>query len=412
VRSEEVPNLVSIFDEVKLHPRLLEMLRRPLFLRIFCDVASYPDFSLATLLTALQNNDGRTELLRTLTESAAGDPQLRDAQQLLVPVVWKPATLAAKALELYKAGRDRLTIEDVYDILAPAPGARVDIRGLSPEMALKGIHKCPFLQETSASPHLSPEEEVAEFGHKLFFEYFVARGMAEERPRNPGTGRRMFDELVLSVDMRKFLRGFLPEDEWRRQTAYAYGLDDPGQWQPRLNEERRAALEAKRWMLLQSMTDPENLPRETVVAIDWLLGDETGWLHPRYLIYNFEAVAVYLWYHRTSPEAPAIRERLGEVLEAKLGELLAAPPPADHDMRRANALLIERILDIARRVRYLWGEAFGGDRADEILQAIDPEDPDIIQRIEKLLEDIRQTVFLRAGRIPPRAAPPPQVELG
>lgn len=388
-RAHDVPKLAEIFDDVKRFPRILEMLRRPLLLRIFCDIAGYPDFQPEKLLDDLQGDGALAKLFDRFTQCAVKDQQVRVAQDLLLKVVWEPDWLASKALELYRASRDTLKFDDLRDILAPAAQSTVDVGKLNSEMLLKGIHKCPFLQE-----QVSANDVAAKFAHKVFYEYFVARGMAEEIKKGIKGGtteQRMFDELVLSVDMRKFLYGLLEEENvWREQTAYAYALRDPQEWLPPLDASRRDDLDKKRWTLLRSMTDPETLPDKTVETISWLLNEDTGWLHPRYLVYNYEAVAVYLWYQRGSREAPPIRKRLDEVLKAKIEELLAPAPSPERSMQRANALLIERILDIGRRRDFSWIAEFGRDRKAEVLGAIShPDDEDIRGRVAEVLKNIR-----------------------
>jgi hypothetical protein len=386
------------FKELKEHNRLLDMLRRPLLLRLFCDLAELPGINLGHLLSELTKNENPAFLLSRFVDRASNDEHLTNDQDKLANFTWDAGKLALKSLDLYRNGKSEMQLEDIRSFIKPvdSQGSAASIDQLPPEEVLKAIHKCPFLKQDALHPERDPKHGIARFAHRIFFEYFTAQAMAAELDKaSPDVtlkNKRAFDELVLNVDMRKFLRGLVPEAVWRAETRRSYGLDNRDEWED--EDTLFDVLDSQRWILLNSMTDPENPPHDTLKTIRWFLKRQTQqWLHPRYLIYNYEAVAVYLWYHRWEVDAKNISGDFSEILRSRLEEVLVDLSSQNARLRKAKELLLERILDIGRRLRYAWAKDFENNRRTQVRTVIDPEDKDIVRRIERIIEDIRSTVF-------------------
>jgi hypothetical protein len=417
-----LPQWRSLFEEIQAHKFLLDMFRRPLLLRIFCDLVLLPDFKPETLMRNIRDKASPKVLLEAFIEAASRDAKLlKEQDRLSSKVVWDADLLSERSLDLYRNGETELSIADLRKVIVPlGDGLSLEeARNLPPVEILKGLHKCPFIRHHT----IDVEDEtkpIARFAHRIFYEYFTSRGMAAEitDPR-PGMRdkKRAFDELVLNVDMRKFLRGLLDSDDiWHNEAKRAHGLVDPDNiWH---NETKRAyglvdpedleewhaqgmtdldELNERRWTLLQYMTDPEHPPLRARETVEWFLERQSRWLHPRYLIYNYEAVTVFLWYERRNSETEALRSRFGEILrkrfEMVLDELKAAPAEVS-ERTRARKLLLERLLDIGRRLRYAWARDYGEPAAeDRLMEFLGAMDGDIKKRIQRIIEDIRVTVF-------------------
>lgn len=399
-----LPNASDLFVEIQSHAFLIDMFRRPLLLRIFCDLALRHDFDLDRLMKTLERQKSPAALLEAFIDAASQDARLRKEQDQLGHVVWDAARLSEKSLDLYRDGRTEFTVADLREVIVPLDGqiSLDEMRNLAPVDVLKGVHKCPFLRQDAIGVDLETSR-VARFAHRIFYEYFTSRGMAAEITHpQPGANekKRAFDELVLNVDMRKFLRGLLESDDrWRHETKRSYGLVDEAdleEWKGEGTTDFQE-LDDRRWTLLQFMTDPEHPPAEIRDTIDWFLERQKQWLHPRYLVYNYEAVAVYLWYERRNAELANVRSSFGEILRARFDGLLdeLRNLPADAaDAGRADRLLLERLLDIARRLRYSW-VARWADKAEEqkLMAIIGSADADVANRVARILGDIRVTVF-------------------
>lgn len=404
-----LPSRKDIYQEIASHRLLLDMFRRPLLLRIFCDLALRPEFPLDQLFAKLDRDNSPAALLEAFVETAASDARLREAQDQLGRLIWNPQQLAVKSLDLYRNGETELTVAHLRDVIEPIAGAitREEMQSLPATEVLKGLHKCPFLRQDVVGVNLETDK-VARFAHKIFFEYFTAKAMAAEMkaqsarrssPQDTAPQKRAFDELVLNVDMRKFLRGLLESDEeWKRETRKSYGLVDDkdiAEWEAHGTEDF-ADLDENRWTLLQFMTDPEHPPAHIRDTVRTFLDRQQRWLHPRYLLYNYEAVAVFLWYERRSPETAPLKSEFGEIVRRRLEDVLIdlhSLGSDSSDERRAKSLLLERLLDIGRRLNYGWVAAFADVRATDLMSAIDEANIDVANRIRLILKDIRVTVF-------------------
>jgi hypothetical protein len=406
-----LPEMKSIFSEIRGHRLLLDMFRRPLLLRIFCDLALRSDFRLPELFVKLDQDNSPAALLDAFIDTAADDARLREAQDQIGRVIWSPGQLALKSLDLSRNGETELTVEHLRDVIVPIGDeiSQDEIRDLPATEVLKGLHKCPFLRQDLVGVDLETDKEarVARFAHKIFLEYFTAKAMAAEmkaqsivrQALDPTPQKRVFDELVLNVDMRKFLRGLLEsDDEWRRETRKSYGLVDAKdleEWKKRGTDDFDD-LDRNRWTLLQFMTDPEHPPENIHKTVRAFLDRQQRWLHPRYLLYNYEAVAVYLWYERRNPATVPLKAEFGDIVRRRLEEVLIdlhGLGAAASDERRAKSLLLERLLDIGRRLNYGWVAAFADDRETYLMSAIDQDNVDVANRVRLILKDIRVTVF-------------------
>jgi hypothetical protein len=391
-----------VYADIRGYSRVLEMLRRPLLLRIFCDVA--PNVDLPDLLAKLGHRGNPVPLLKAFTKAASSDKALAKAQDDIAEFTWDIEALARQSLDLYRHSQSELTVRAIRSVLRPIEGESSveEIVTLPVEEVLKGVHKCPFLKLDSAVVH-SEDQKVARFAHRIFFEYFTARAMAAElQDRSAVVGKRAFDELVLNVDMRKFLRGLVEDDvTWYKETRPSYGLDNPEEW-----EDAKGTLfdvlEQKRRILLDAMTDPENpeyykespLKRNTMETVHWFVQRQAGpGLHPGYLTYNYESVAVYLTYQR-NPGLEDLRKRFDRSLHDRLLAVLAILGHDEPKLQTANSLLLERVLDIGRRLRFVWAKDFVGRTPLESLRPLfAQDDADVFARVTKIFVDTNNTAF-------------------
>jgi hypothetical protein len=171
---------------------------------------------------------------------------------------------------------------------------------------------------------------------------------------NAGGVFNAFDELVLDVDMRRLLRAMLEPERWYKRTERSYGFEDPDGWLiPGGLERHFDELNDIRKYLLDVMTDPEHHDLEVNrEKIHHFLQLENSGLHPCYLIYNYEAVAVHLWYHRFDHEDRKLRDHFSKVIKARLDEVVRNDLQR-HDERKAHyERLVERIISVAERLRF------------------------------------------------------------
>jgi hypothetical protein len=379
----------AVYNQLSRQGELLTLLSRPLLLRIFCDLLYTPsghaldEASRAVVITELAETPHVTKLLERFVALAADDLALIDSQQAISNFRWSREQLAVCALRLYRDRRSSLEPEDVRSILMPI---RPDISSgnaaaLSDELALQGIHKCPFL-------HRREGANQVHFSHRIFLEYFTALGMSMTVQRDAQASEfNEFDELVLNVDMRKFLKEILA-GEWYRRTRLSYGFDRRDEWKARPTEVEFAELESLRRDLLDIMTNVPSTVDELEKAerriSTFLEYPSLVELHPRYLMYNFEAVAVYLSYFRLRQTGQEVDRRLKNVLQNlsnRASERLRSSET--RSIRQSWELLIERCLDIALRLHYPWLRAMGPK-----LQSLIEKD-DVRQRVEAILRETR-----------------------
>src|SRR5262249_46959075 len=198
---------------------LSTILQRPLLLKIFCDWATMvPNESRAQDLVGLNRP---VRLIRSFLEDYVNEDlkdrhlDLPEYSSRLANYKWDLEKISSMALRLheecgglgYEFERARL-----YDCITIADGDR------NVEDALRiMVHKCPFI--------IMLDDKHCAFSHRTFYEFFVASGVASEVEEET-VGQEsfgIFDELVLNVDMRKFLADLICEkctgkvDRWMQQ---------------------------------------------------------------------------------------------------------------------------------------------------------------------------------------------------
>lgn len=410
-------SIENAFAKVRNYNRILDMLRRPLLLKLFCDMAISEGEGIDSILDDLKEHANPASLLKRFVKETSEDPSLNQDQGNLTDFTWDNEKLSDTSLDLYRFGESDMKISDVKKFLKPnKSGRRADeIKDLDAAEVLKSIHKCPFLKQ--GKPYEADDPDyVVSFAHRIFLEYFTAKAIANELnfPESDANQERTraFDELVLNVDMRKFLRGLVKDEElWFRETRKAYGLNDEDEWGKYYSSERIEFLNTQRELLLMSMTDPESPPHNEPAAewfplirktVEWFLEEEQKclsgsdtWLHPRYLIYNYEAVAVYLWYHRWESETKNTSMKFEKTLSMRLANIMDDLKQADAKLRKPNELLLERILNIAQRFRYSWVRKYNDEKEQRKLLNLIPgrDSRDIKERIREVFKDIKNTVF-------------------
>jgi NACHT domain len=383
------------FEKVIRNKRLLDMLRRPLLLRIFCDLAKLRGSKkLHLLLDSLKDNEHPSRLLEMFVEWAEADECVVKDQNKITSLSWDADKLARKSVDLYEAGKSEMNLHDVKQILKNTdPSApEINVEELGDTEALEGIHKCPFLWKDVRLEDGNPAVEV-HFGHKIFFEYFLARGIflyKEHGDYSP------WMNLVLNVDTRKFLKGMIDDCEWYERTKKSYALEesDLKKWKYR-DVIDFAELEKERRLFLDYMTDPENekYMRDSdgtlAKAVNGFLEKE-DMLHPRYRMYTYEAVALYIWFHRWDEQTASISTRFSEVLEKRLSGIHEGLLLGDSPAQDALELLLERILHIGQRLRYTWAKKYVG-RKDDLLTLV--KDPCVHNRLAGIFDNIEKAFF-------------------
>lgn len=329
-----------ILARVRSNRSLLEMVRRPLLARLLCDVAR-PD-SQENFFASLCNP---AQLISAVVDGAVKDPSLVEDQSHIARGNWDIKRIAYAALRLYELGKSEFGDADILEIDVPDETRRSD----DIQKTMLRIHKLPFLQLTGKNLH---------FAHRIFYEYFVALGMKLKEEVGDSAE---FDRLVLNVDMRRLLRDLMP-DRWYERTMRSYGLDSDhrAEWRAFGGLEGRSRdLEKYRRFLLDSMTEPElyatNPARrlEVETSVQWFLSNEASF-HPRYLVYNYEALAVYLATQRFTDNAQSARPLFDAVLERRFATTVKYLEAGDAECREAWELVLERVLSVGVRLRSRW----------------------------------------------------------
>jgi hypothetical protein len=403
--------------EVADHRKLMELLQRPLLLRIFCDyVINRPEEVFANL----DKYATPEKLLWRYLLASSEDSTLKRAQdEIDARYGLDIDALANVCLELFKCGRENLTVNEVGACLRPQTDETPS--EVAEEDVWPSIHKCAFLKRQAA-----PDGTLfLTFAHRSFFEFLVARAMWSKMDKEGSMTE--FDDFVLNVDMRKFLHSMLKKEKWHERTRKSYGLEAPEEWAmlgeecQRPDAETLGRLDGERTLLLNLMTNPEHETRHSSAAElateeevrfrtvrDFLAAtiypgqqapDNNRWPHerhhPRYLLYNYEAVAVFLKYHwwddRASEISGIFESCLRQGVERVLWRITAKEETSEV-LREPHALLLERILDIAQRLRYPWVRRFadGSDR-DKLDLARDHISPALRERIAAIRAEIIRT---------------------
>lgn len=358
----QVENGEEVFEELQQRPDLLSALGRPLLLKIFVDLAKEipPD----RLFTVLGDRPLVVRLIELFVERASDDRQLRRDQQAIGRYVWDLDGLKRLSLEAYRQGKNQLTTGDIRSILTPIEGSSdTPPVPMDDELIIKSVHKCPFLGRVSI--------DRVDFAHKVFFDYFVVGGILLQEmggSDDEGAGFNAFDKLVLSVEMRQFLKALMEartQESWYERTRYSYGFSSPQEWD-HWDPAKERRLDRIRRELLDFMTNPDEASLEILSTIDEFLAlDREYALHPRYRMYNYEAVAVWLFKNRLKPEAYQLRSSFERSLQSQWRQVWdQLRSEGGESKREALELLNERILDIARRLHMEWA----GDAAHEVIE--------------------------------------------
>jgi hypothetical protein len=350
------------FERLRKFPELLSILRRPLFLKVFAD---------------LFGDEARIKDLRYLAETpvkliAAFVEQQTEASQAesIGRFRWDNEKLTDKALRLYRLRRAELSIAEVGELLSTPKGQAPDI-----DEIWSSIHKCPFLIKTG--------ENSVQFSHKIFIEYFTAcalvAGVESESPAEQTFSP--FDELVVDVDTRRFVRDMLGRERWIERTYYTYGFGDPSGWHVmkdgRDPKKMFPFLNEIRIQLLDYLTDPDQPNVDHVRrAIRRFFGVEGLHLHPSYLIYNYEAITIFLWYNRSDKRDAKIESHFTTLLKERFDDVRSRLALND-DSHPHWERLVERILSIADRLRI---EQITRYRLDKLVECI--ADPTVKARIQ------------------------------
>jgi len=335
--SSHIANVTETINELRSNAALLDVLRRPLLLRIYVVVRSRAG--------SLGGVETPVHLVQKFVESAASDESLLLDQRMIAGERWNIERLAEASLDLYARGKNELGQDEIAAIF----GDGDDASG-----ALLSIHKLPFLQ----LPGDHARTGLVQFSHRIFFEYFVALGM---HLRHRSQDFNEFDSLVLNVDMRRLLRDLMGEKIWFKRTMRSYALapNQHAEWRLTGNRRDFDDLEQHRRVLLQSMTEPEEFAKvelkklEIEASVYWFVNNQAG-LHPRYLVYNYEAVAVYLAHQRWTDTARAIRRQFEVLIRNRFRDALVELEQGPEPVREGWELLVERILSIGRRLRSDW----------------------------------------------------------
>ena len=344
---------LDCFSKIQQREQLLEILRRPLYLKMFCDILTTDSREYELSLPELLTIEYRAELFEIFVKQASNVKLiLPDLFNGFPAYIWDISCLSKKALELYQASKDQITIEELKNFLKISASNDALDDFDENEVKLRYIHKCPFLQRISETEFV--------FSHRAFLEFFTARGIAEELKKN---NRNPFDEIVVNVDMRKFLKYFAEKfttKDYASLSQESNGMNSEIGWTNtkfKINNEFWKELEKYRVDLLESMTCPEDPPKSIEESIDKFLDLEDTGLHPSYLKYNYEAVAVNIQYNWWDEKYNLISERFNKLLYKRMEKIKIELYEIDRlkfDQLKIILLLIERIFDISRRLRFGW----------------------------------------------------------
>ncbi|WP_197455037.1 AAA family ATPase [Stieleria varia] len=362
--SEELHAAMAV--HIGNYPALRELLRRPLLMRLFCDFVGSggmqaDDFEKLDTGVALIER-----YIKEFINFANVDDQLRQAQtQISKAVQWDLDSIARCSVRLYLDQRDYFTRDEIVGCSTGPKKADID--------PFEAILKCPFVIRDNDG-----DTEVLRFAHRTFYEFFVAKGLALQGGKTSGGDAddefTPFDEIVLETDIRRFLRT-MEGDDWYNRTRRSYALerDQWDEWDKEFslmqpNDAIVKELEEERVVLLDIMTEPEQFraDRDAIKAIRTInrfLDRPLQQLHPRYLMYNLEAVSVYVKAFGWESSAIEINHRLSSALYELLNKIVRRKLPTrqsrhSQNLRSGYELLVTRMLLIAKQMRYPWMEEF------------------------------------------------------
>lgn len=341
----------SAIGEVLDNVDIMHMLQRPLHARIFCDLCKHMP-NVQAVLAQLKKQPNAAKLLQIFVQNAPIDPALHDEQNKIQGAKWDPIKLADRTAQLYKTSRQGFDMDDIKSFIELAPDDNPqedeDVRYLF------GLHKCPFLIVDSSNKR-------ANFSHRIFFEYFTALGLWRSQERAAPGQFPLFDEIVLNIDMRKLLKGIVisdrqgDEEAWYRETRHSYGLGEVDSWERQPGRELPLDdLDSVRRRILDIMTEADDSVRDRFRDIERFFELMTDCFHPRYAVFNYEGIMVYIYLFKFERETIGINRdfpyHLRERLDHAFRQLRA------NVNRRGYELMVERILSVSLRLGYDWIE--------------------------------------------------------
>ncbi|MBA4066214.1 MAG: hypothetical protein C0501_21365 [Isosphaera sp.] len=403
----------EVFEEVKLHFVLFSSLHRPLLLRVFADlIRDHPE-----ALASLSSPAGHpADLIGAYIESIDRDAHqrqtlLNQAAHLAKATgrLWDFRKLARACMSLYSRGESALDRDAIAEVVGAADteSAHVD----SVQML---VHKCSFLVH---------DLDTVRFAHRVFFEYFVARGVVDEMEELVDRGERAddseaFNQYVLNSDMRKFLRRLVETSEtlkranqasFHQLTKKSCGFEEPAGWPMGRAAfvALRPQLERCQECLVDGMTAPDpqdesssgrdpSLAQTDDIAeqVRWFLGQDHGTFHPLYLVYCYHAVATYLKPRWLSGIWVDDRWLFDNHLRVSLDRALAqrCTPKTGEAWQWQH--LIERILFAAAWLRLRWVPGWLKEHPPR--EWFDAEwEPKSHGRLSRVLRDIREIFDVR-----------------
>jgi hypothetical protein len=387
-----------IIENIENNPELLDILSRPLYLKLFSDLLLNYDDEIDEEFYAINSE---AKLFEMFIEKISKETLPSEIDRPLFK--WNIEKLAKKVLEKFKHGEEeKFKDEELYDILDNLNDNNTE----DEQMRLSYIHKCPFLQKFSS------EEFV--FSHRAFLEFFIAKAISLEIKNDEWL---TFNEIVANVDMRKFLKYFAETEKEKpyniiTREGNAMTKKHENRWKkvdgfefenPVWNE-----YEEHRVVLLNSMICPEKSDSNLKESINFILNlnkdnEETFYIPSEYLSYAYESIAVNLRYNAFELKYKKISEEFSSKLENKLNNHLNILMNLDDYSEikelivlEKEFMLIERILDICRRLRYEWITS----SIDPIQNTIDKfnnqskETEKVFIRIDELIEQVKNLMLI------------------
>jgi hypothetical protein len=366
------------FTKLMEHPELRSIIARPILLKVFADLAKTLRGKRDSLLEI-------KDVVALIKEYVASVNAYGRALQerLGSSYIWDPDLLATKSLELYWTHSPDSPLLTETDL----EGIRTTLKE-SPDVsepALRSVHKCPFLVITGTGPN-----EVR-FSHKVFFEYFTARGMADEVGRADSIRHaKAFNTLVVNADMRKFLRDMV--EDFDGKIEFSCGLGDPEFWslEEHTFKRQRAMLRSALVILTRGMTHPDDDAPDVEREIKWLLDAECLKFDPGYLRYCFHAVGTYIADRRWAAAWSDTTQRFSDLLQ-RTGEqslhLIETGLVKEEALEQRHQLLVERVLHQCLLLRLEWVRSSFTGRVKESF-ATTKWDADLMTRIHGIIQDI------------------------
>lgn len=367
----------SLMARIEADERLVEILSRPLLLRLWCEmvsgIGSLPDISRTA------------DLIESYIKFASKE------QHKVHGGGWDLDKLSEKALNLFSNAEIEIPDEDIDELVTVKPGAgSPEERQATLEAA---IHKCPFLQQTN---------EGVCFAHRAFFEYFTVQGVKLHALRQP-RDVKPFNDLVLNTDMRKLLKAYLGEKMFISLAHEAWGLDDSS-WAS--SEQDREDFERWHSRLLASMTIDWHEPgeakklREAVVGLLARIRDGAE-VHPNYLMYGLDSIGVHLLRETNAnirdqrkPFSDVVKDTAERVV-ARLKDIKEKPDAGDQ--ASANRpfqgedyeLLLEKVLDLGTRLHMPWVIPYCTRRVEDISDYVITNEQ-TKRRVTRIMERVTQ----------------------